>query len=109
MLGEDIVFLGECGLHRFRSSSHCGTRIRSNNLYQRRVQHVVHREEDRFQRLLAVFLLNQVVDVRNSDLGWEAWINRATARARAVELGTGVVGVNDVLRLHAEALEIGVE
>ena len=35
VLGEDIVFLGECGLHRFRSSSHRGTCIRSYDLYQR--------------------------------------------------------------------------
>ena len=73
------------------------------------VQHVVHREEDRVQRLLAMLLLNQVVDVRNADLGREAGIDRAAARARAIQLGTGVVGVNDVFRLHAQAFEVGVE
>ena len=72
-----------------------------DDLHQRRVQHVDHREEDDVERLLAVLLLNQVVDVRDADLRREAGIDRAAAGARAVQLRTGVVGIDDVLRLDA--------
>ena len=109
VLGKDVVFLGKGGLHRFRRRGHGRTRIRRHDLHQRRGQHVVHREEDDVQRLLAMLLLDQVVDVRNADLRREAGIDGAAARARPVEIGTGVVGINDVFRLHAQALQISVE
>ena len=109
VLGEDVVFFCECGFHRLRSRGHGRAGIRADDLHERRVQHVIHGEEDRVQRLLAVLLLDQVVDVRNADLRREARIDGAAAGARAIQFGTGVIGVDDVLRLHAEALEIAVE
>ena len=56
-----------------------------------------------------MLLLNQVVDVRNADLRRKARIDSAAAGAGAVKFWTGVVGINDVLRLHAQAFEIPVE
>jgi hypothetical protein len=56
-----------------------------------------------------MLLLNEVVDVRNSDLRREAGIDGAAAGSRTIELGTGVIGVDDVFGLHSEALEISVE
>src|SRR5215472_2420184 len=61
------------------------------------------------ERLLAVLFLNQVVNVRNPDLRREAGVDRTTAGTGAIKFGTGVVGINDVFRLHTQALEIGVE
>ena len=109
VLGEDVVFLGERGLHRLRRRRHRRAGVRAGQLHQRRVQHVVHREEDRVERLLAVLHLDQVVDVRDADLRREARIDGAAAGAGAIQLRRGVVGVDDVFRLHAEAFEIGVE
>ena len=109
VLGKDVVLFGECRLHRF---GRCGDRragVRAHDLDQRRSKHVVHREEDDVQRLLAVLLLNQVVDVGDADLGGEAGIDCAPARARAVEIRTGVIGVDDIFRLHAQAFEVSVE
>src|SRR5580700_6955322 len=56
-----------------------------------------------------MFLLDQVVDVRYADFRWETRVNRAAAGARAIQLGTRVVGINDVLGLEAQAFEVGVE
>ena len=47
--------------------------------------------------------------MRNADLGGEARVNRPAARTRAIQFGTRVVGVNNVLRLHAQAFQIGVK
>src|ERR1700758_3083222 len=56
-----------------------------------------------------MFLLNQVVDVGYSDFRWKARVDGATAGARAIQLGTRIVGINDVFRLQAQAFEVGVE
>ena len=53
--------------------------------------------------------LNQVVDVRNADFRREARIDGAAAGAGAIQLRAGVIGVDDIFRLHAEAFEIRVE
>ena len=109
VLGEDIVFLGECGLDGFRRCGHGWTGIGADNLHQRRGQHVVHREEDDVQRLLAMLLLDQVVDVRNTDFRREAGVDGAAAGAGPVQIGARVIGVDDVLRLHTQTLQISVE
>src|SRR5277367_539852 len=56
-----------------------------------------------------MLFLNQIVDVRNADLSREAGIDSSATGTGAVQIGTGVVGVDYVFRLHAQALEIGVE
>src|SRR5271156_6264135 len=56
-----------------------------------------------------MLLLNQVVDVRNPDLRGEAGIDGAPARSRTIEIRTGVVGIDDVLRLNTKAFQISVE
>src|SRR5690242_17130604 len=73
------------------------------------MQHVVHWEEDGVERLLPMFFLDQVVNMRDPDLGREARVNGTPAGASAVQFLTGVVGVNDVLGLQSQALEISVE
>src|SRR6185369_12836747 len=109
MLGKDIVFLGESCLHGLRCSSNRGAGVRAHNLHQWRMQHVVHGEEDHVQWFLAVLLLDQVVNVRDADLGGETRIDRATAGTRTIQFGSCVIGVDDVLRLNSEALEITVK
>src|SRR5258707_4480150 len=56
-----------------------------------------------------MLLLDQVIDVRNTDLSWEAGINRPAAGAGPIKIRTGVIGVNDVFRLHTQALKISIE
>ena len=109
VLGKDIVLFRERRLHRFRSCRHRRTCIRALQLHQLRVQNVIHGEEDGVQRFLLVLLLNQVVNVRDADLGREAGVNRATAGTRAIEFLAGVIGVYDVLGFDSEAFEIGIE
>ena len=52
-----------------------------------------------------MLLLDQVVDVRDADLCREARVDRAAARAGAIQVRTGVVGINDVFRLYAQTFE----
>src|SRR5215471_20032970 len=73
------------------------------------MQNVVHREEDGVERLLAMLFLNQVVDVRDADLRGEAGVDGAAAGSGAIEIGAGVVGINNIFGLHTEAFEIRVE
>src|SRR5208282_4307107 len=56
-----------------------------------------------------MFLLDEIVDVRNSDLRGEAGVDGAAAGAGAIEIGAGVIGVDNVLGLDSEALEVSVE
>src|SRR5271154_5301042 len=56
-----------------------------------------------------MLLLDQVVDVGYSDFRRETRVDGAAAGARAIQLGTRIVGINDVLRLKAQAFEVGVE
>ena len=55
VLGEDVVFLGEGGFHRLRRCGHRGAGIGADDLHQRRVQHVVHGEEDDVSGFLRCF------------------------------------------------------
>src|SRR4030095_314454 len=73
------------------------------------MQNVVHREKDGVKWLFAMFLLDQVVDMGYSDFRRETRVDGAAAGARAIQLGTRIVGINDVLRLEAQAFEVGVE
>src|SRR5580704_10882182 len=56
-----------------------------------------------------MLLLNQVVDVRNANLRWEAGIDGAPVRSRPIEFRTRVVGVDDVLWLNTQTFQIPVE
>src|SRR5437763_1392958 len=70
------------------------------------MQHVIHREKDRVQRLFAMLFLDEVIHVRDTDFGGEAGIDCAATGSRAVEFGTGVVRINNIFWLHAQAFEI---
>ena len=82
--GENVVFFRERGLHGFRSGGDGGAGVGAGELDQRGMQHVVHREENGVERLLAVLHLNQVVDVRDADLRREAGIDGAAIGAGAI-------------------------
>src|SRR5580704_16029379 len=56
-----------------------------------------------------MLLLDQVVDVGYSDFRRETRVNGTAAGARAIQIGTRIVGINDVLRLETQALEISIE
>src|SRR5271155_455552 len=56
-----------------------------------------------------MLLLNQVVDMGDTDFGRETRVDGAAAGACAIQLGAGVVRVDDVFGLHAQAFEVPVE
>src|ERR1700722_554731 len=109
VLCENIILFRERGLHRLRGRGHGWTSVRSDNLHEWRSQHIVHGEENDVQGLLAMLLLDQVVDVRDADLRGETGIDGAAAGAGSIQIGTSVVRINDVLRLQTKAFEISVE
>src|SRR5215469_4005531 len=109
VFGEDVIFLGERGFHGFWSGRHGRAGIRAGNFKEGRMQNVVHRKEDDVERLFAMLLLDEVVDVGDSDLCRETRIDGAAVRARAVEFRTGVIGINDVLRLYSQTFEVRAE
>src|SRR5262249_10584689 len=109
LLGEDVRFLGERRLRRFRRDGDGGAGIRSLEVRERRVQLVDHREEDEVELLLRVLREQQVVDVRDADLRREAWIDRAASRSFAIELAAREVGVDEVAARHTKRLEIAAE
>ena len=71
VLGEDVVLFRKRRLHGFWRRRDGWACVRSHNFHERRGQHVVHREKDDIERLLAMFLLDQVINVRNADLRGE--------------------------------------
>src|SRR5271168_3114644 len=100
VLREDVVLLGKRSFYSLWRCGDGGAGIGADNVHQRRMQNVVHGEENYIQRLLAVLLLNQVVDVRNTDLRREAGIDRASTGPGAIKFRTGVIGINNILWLH---------
>ena len=54
-------------------------------------QAIDHREEDDVERLLGVHVVEQVVDVRNAQLGGEARVDGAALGAFLVQLLAGVI------------------
>ena len=109
VLGEHVVLFCECRLDRFGRCGNRGARVCAHDFHQRRSQHIVHREEDHMEGLFAVLFLDQVVNVGNSDFCRETGIDSAAARTGAVKIGTGVVGINNILGLYAQAFEISIE
>src|SRR5580692_1107178 len=109
VLGENVILLSERRFHGFGCCGHGWASVGADDFNQGRCQHVIHREENNIQGFLAMLLLDQVVHVRNTDLRRETGIDRAPASARAVKFRAGVVGVDDVFRLHTQTLEISVE
>ena len=106
LLREQVAFLRECGLDGFRSGRHRGAGARAGGAVQVARQAVDHREEDVIERLLGVRAEQQVVHVRDAELGGEARVDGAALGAFLVELLGGVFGKHDVLRLHAERGEV---
>src|SRR5271163_2645275 len=56
-----------------------------------------------------MLFLDQVVNVGNSDFRRKTRIDGAAARTCAVKIGTGVVGINNVLGLYTQAFQVSVE
>ena len=69
-------------------------------------QAVDHGEEDIVDRLLGVHDIQQIMHVRNAELGGEAWIDGAALGAFLIELLAGEIRVDDVLRLDPERSEV---
>ena len=109
ILREDIALLGEGGLYRLWRRGHRRAGIRAGQVHEMAVQHVIHREPDRVERLLAVLGGKQVVNVRDADLRGITRIDRAAASSGAIQLRRGVVGVENVLGLEAEGGEVSIE
>ena len=76
--------LRERRLHHLWSRRHGRAGVRTGQIDQRRMQHVVHGEPDGVERLLAVLYGQQVVDVRDADLGGIARIDGPTAGTGAM-------------------------
>ena len=85
-LGEQIAFLDERRFDRFRRGGHGGARAAGLRALQLAGQAVDHREEDDVERLLGVHLVEQVVHVRNAELGGEARVDGAALGALFVQL-----------------------
>src|SRR5690242_4067473 len=109
LLLEEVTFLGERGLHGSRRGRHGGTRAAGLHMAQRAGEAVDHREKDDVERLLGVDLVQQVVDVRNAELRREARVDGAALRAFLIQFFAGVLAVDDVLGLEAEAREVARE
>ena len=60
---EYVVLFCECRFHSFGRCSHSWAGVAAGQLDQGRMQDIVHGEENCVERLLAVLLLNQVIDV----------------------------------------------
>ena len=106
---EQVAFLGERGLHRFGRGRHGGAGAAGLHRVQLAGQAIDHREEDDVQRLLGVHLVEQVVHVRNAQLGGEARVDGAALGAFLVQFLAGVIRVHDVLGLDAERREVARE
>ena len=94
---EEIAFLGEGRLGGRRRGRDGGAGAMALRVDHVRRQIVDHREEDDVERLLLVVHVEQVVHVRDADLGREAGVDRAALGAGLVKLLGGVVGVDQVL------------
>ena len=106
---EQVAFLGEGGLDRLRRGGDGRARTAGLHALQIAGQAIDHREEDDVERLLRMDHVQQIVDVRNAELGRKARVDRAALGAFLVELLAGVVGEDEVLGLEAERCEVAGE
>ena len=109
LFGEQVAFLGERRLHRFRRSRHGGAATAGLRLVQVAGEAIDHRKEDDVERLLGVHFVQQVVHVRNAQLRGEARVDGAALGAFLVQLLAGEIRVDDVLRLDAQRREVARE
>src|SRR6185437_5812514 len=109
LLLEQVGFLGESRLHRCRGRRHRGAGAAGLGIFQKCWQGINHGEENDVELLLGVDDVQQIVHVRNPNLRREAGINGAALGAFLVELLAGVLGPEQVFRLHAQRLEVGGE
>ena len=109
IVGKHIRFFRERRLHRIWCRRYRWARIRARRAFEVGGEHVDHGEEDRMQWLLGVLHEDQVINMRNANLRGKTRIDRAAPGASLVHVAIGVVGVDDVLRLQPECLEIRAE
>ena len=109
LLGEDVPFLGEGGLHRLR-----GRRALSDRCGCLDVNQSVNRQSTIGKKMkssgfLSCSTYKQVVDVRDADLGREAGVDGPPLGTFLIELLAGVVGEHEVLGLDSEGCEVARE
>ena len=109
LLGEDVAFLGERRFHRVGRHRDRGTRIRSLQVDERRVELVDHREEDRIELLFRVFRKQQVVNVGDPDLRGKARIDGATAGALAIQIAAREIRIHEIPARYAQRFEVCAE
>ena len=68
-----------------------------------------HGAKDYVERLLLVDHIEQIVDVRDADLGGEAGVDGASLGSLFIESFIGEIGIDDVFRGNAQRLEVGAE
>ena len=106
---EDIPFLGERSLHRFRRGGHSRAGAMSLHVLHVTREIVDHGTENDVEWLLLVVNVQQVMDVRDPHLGRETRIDGPALGPFLVERFACVIGVDEVLRWNPERLEVGAE
>ena len=106
---KDISFLGERRFDSFGRRSHCRAGTMSLGELEVAWKVVDHRAEDDVQRLLLVVHIEQVMYVRDADLGGETRVNGAALCSFLVEAFIRVIGINEVFRGNPQRLEVGAE
>jgi hypothetical protein len=109
VVAEDVGLLREGRLDHLRRGADHRARVAGEHARQRGGHDVDHRQEDAVEGRPAVSDLDQVVDVGHGDLRRVTRVGGAAPRAVAVEALAGGRRVDDVLRTHAQALQVRVE
>ena len=109
VVAEHVRVHAEGGAHGERRGDHGRAGVLSLALRQMCIQDIERREEEDVELRATVVAIEQVIDVRNRDLGGEARVHGPAGRPFAVHLVRGVVGVDDVIAAHAERLQVAGE
>src|SRR5579883_137792 len=109
VLGEYIGLLCERGFDSIRAGRHRRAGVGALQIHQAAVQHIHHWKENNVELLSQALEEDEIVDVRDADFRRETRIDGAAARSGAVQLAAGEIGIDDIFRGYAEALQISVE
>ncbi len=106
---EEIALFGEGGLDGRGRGGDRGAGAMALRVDQVGLQIVDHREEDEVERLLLMVHVEQVVHVRDADLGREAGVDGAALGAGLVHLLGSVVGVDEIFVRDAQRFKVSAE
>ena len=102
---KDVRFLGKGRLHDFRRQGRGRTGVAGPDVDQRRAQDVEHREENAVERFSLVLFEDQVVDVRQRQLGGITGIDRAALGPDPEHFLGGEIGIDDVSGQNAQSFQ----